>query len=375
MLINSKKVIKIMEEIAPLKLAESWDNVGFLVGNKHRTINKVMVALEMTDEVIDEAIEDNVDLIITHHPLIFKGLKRISADDPIGGMVYRLIRHDINLYASHTNLDVAQLGLRNLMSDMFKLRDEEILLKQGCESNYKLQVYVPKDNADQVITAMVSSGAGSIGNYDSCTFQSLGEGRFRPLEGASPTIGQQDKVEKVEEIKIETIVRESDLNSVVRNMLKTHPYEVPAYNVVEIENGVEESKIGLGIVGYLTDRLTLKELAQKTKKMFKSDVVKIAGDDNKIMRKIAVINGCGDDFIKEAARAGCDVLITGDIKHHVAHDALQLGLSIIDAGHFETENIYMPTLANLLKQRFEEKNYDIGIVVSEVNTNPFQYIK
>lgn len=364
-----------MEDIAPLSLAESWDNVGFLIGNRNRTIHKILIALEITEGVVQEAIADNVDLIITHHPLIFKPLKKLIAEDPISKMVMDLIKHDINLYASHTNLDVAKDGLGSLMADLYPLRNKEALVSAEKSNYFKLVVYVPEANSGEVKEAVVNSGAGKIGNYDSCTFESIGTGSFRPLEGSKPAIGMINEIETVKEVRLEAVINEDVLGQVIKAMIKAHPYEVPAYNVLELVNEIDDAKSGLGVIGYLTEDYTLKQLSEKTKIIFKSQVVKIAGDLDKKMRKIAVVNGCGDEFIDEAVKAGCDVLITGDIKHHIAHDALQKGLSIIDAGHFETEDIYMPMLLDLLNKRFEEKKYEVELVLSKVNTNPFSYIK
>jgi len=373
MLVNSRKIINVMENIAPSHLADDWDNVGFLVGNQNKIVNKVLITLEITEAVIDEAVEKNVDLIICHHPLIFKPLKKIVDSNPISSMVLKLIKHDIGVYASHTNLDVAHGGIGAYVASLFPFRSKEIFVPTHKEAYVKLVAYIPKDHEEKIREALVAAGAGSIGNYSDCTFRNDGTGTFKPLRGARPFVGTHGEVSEVEEIRLETIVSKSILGKVLSVLIKNHPYETPAYDVIPLENEIEVN--GVGYMGYLEGQHTLRALAEEVQMVFKSDKVKVAGDLDKTIRKIAIVNGSGDDFIADAIKNQCDVLITGDIKHHMAHFALENRVSIIDAGHHETEQIFMPHLMRTLKKTFEEKNYDIHLILSEVDTNPFKVLK
>jgi len=366
---NIRKIMKVMESIAPTNLAESWDNVGLLVGDANKMVENIMVALEVTDEVIDEAISKNIDLIITHHPLIFKPLKQINTDDPISRMVLKMIQNNISLYSAHTNLDTSEVGTCHYLADLLELNRVDYLTQTIQDDLYKVQTGVPVENKDQVKEAITKAGAGQIGDYDSCTFESIGMGQFRPLEGADPHIGEVNQLESVQEAKIETVVTKDKLPQVLNALFKAHPYEEVAYDVIKLENGI--NKKGVGVYGYT--RKTIRELCDELKDILEVDNIRLVGDPDKKVSSVAIVTGAGSDYMKVASRKA-DVLITGDLKYHEAHYAKQLKLNVIDAGHFETENIYMPRLKVLLDQYFEEKSYDLNVMISETNINPFQLI-
>jgi len=368
---NIRKVMKVMEQIAPSHLAESWDNVGLMVGDDLKMVENILLVLEVTEAVIDEAIDKNVDLIICHHPLIFKPLKKINTNDPISRMVLRLIENNINLFVAHTNLDISSVGTCHYLSELVGLDRVEYLTKTEFEHLYKLTVKVLPDHLDAVKKKMFALGAGQIGNYDECAYEYQGKGQFRPNGKANPFLGSAGKLETTEEVAVEVAVHKKDLNNVVNGMIKAHPYEVPAYDVIKLENKVNEQ--GIGVYGFLDKPLTLEELAKQLKTTLSSEGVRIVGDKNKKISRVAIVTGAGSDYFRDAKRKA-DVLITGDVKYHEAHLANQLKLSVIDAGHYETETIYMPRLKELLDQYFEEKSYDLNVLVSETNINPFQLI-
>jgi dinuclear metal center YbgI/SA1388 family protein len=358
-----------MEQIAPSHLAESWDNVGLMIGDNNKMVENILVALEVTEEVIDEAINKNIDLIITHHPLIFKPLKKITTNDPIAKMVLRLIQNNINLFVSHTNLDVSEVGTCQYLADLLELERVSYLNTTSEDHLFKIQTGVPNSHKDRVKTALTKAGAGKIGDYDSCTFESNGTGQFRPLNGADPHIGEVGTLESVEETKIETVVTKDNLSNVLNALFKAHPYEEVAYDVIKLENSI--NKRGVGVYGYTNKTIT--ELANELKDILEMKHIRVIGDLNKKISSVAVVTGAGADYMRDAARRA-DVLITGDMKYHEAHYAKQLKLNVIDAGHFETENVYMPRLKVLLDSYFEEKSYDINVLVSETNINPFQLL-
>lgn len=366
---NVKKVIKIMESIAPIHLAESWDNVGLLVGRENKMVENILLALEVTEGVIDEAIEKNVDLIITHHPLIFKPLKKINDKDPIGKMVLRLIENNINLYSAHTNLDSADEGTSYLLANQLMLDNQTVLDKSHSQNYFNVQVYVPSTHADQVRSTLTKNGLGEVGDYSECTFNTQGKSTFKPGNQSKPFIGNPDELEIVEETKIEGIVSESKLSTLIDKLIKVHPYEVPAYNIIKLNNTIKAN--GIGIVGH--KQTSLLALNDEVKKVLKSDFTRVVGELDKKISRVAIVTGAGSDYIKIASKKA-DVLITGDIKYHEAHLAKQLGLMVIDAGHFETEVFYMDFLKDLLERRFELKSYDIQVSLSSTNINPFEKI-
>jgi dinuclear metal center YbgI/SA1388 family protein len=366
---NVNKIMKVMENLAPPHLAESWDNVGLMVGNSNKMVENILVCLEVTEAVIDEAVAKNVDLIIAHHPLIYKSVKKITTQDPITNMVIRLIQNEINLYVAHTNLDVATLGTSKCITDLLGLSRVDYITKHSFDEFVQLQTFVPTEHEEALKKALFSVGAGKIGNYDECSFSTVGEGQFKPLEGSDPFIGDENVLEKVNEVKLEMTFEAGLLSKVEAALLKHHPYETPAYSMVKLEN--KQNGQGIGMYGYLDKSITLEELSLRVKDLLKCESVKLIGDLNKKVSRIGVITGSGADYYK-AVKACSDVLITGDIKYHEAQTALQLKLPVIDAGHYETEIIYIKTLKNLLDQRFEEKSYDINVIESEIDINPFK---
>ena len=368
---NTQKIVKILEKIAPRSLAESWDNVGLMVGSNHKMVQNILLALELSESVIEESIEKNIDLIIVHHPLIFKPLRKITDEDPIEKMVMTLIKNDINLYVSHTNLDAAQEGTSAYLSNLIGLNDLEVLEVSSEEILYKVQVFVPESSELEVKKAMTENGAGSIGPYKGCSFISKGLGEFVPLEGSNPHIGQINALTQAKEVKIETLVSEDNLKQLIAAMLDSHPYEVPAYDVIKLEN--KGYKKGIGRVGNLEAVVSLEDFADYVKKQLKADSVKIIGKKDAKIKSVSVVTGAGSDYIKSASKKS-DLLITGDIKYHQAQEALQLGLSIIDGGHYETEVIYLNFFQELLQRKFEEKSYDVRVMVSEIDLYPFSII-
>lgn len=360
-----------MEEIAPTVLAESWDNVGFQIGDEHIEIDRIMVTLEVTEEVIDEAIEKNIDLIISHHPLIFKPLKQLTTKDPIQKMVMRLLNHNINLYVAHTNLDAASKGINWFLADLCQLERIDHLSTVYTEKLYKLCFFTPPEHSKKLLKTVFKKNAGKIGKYSNASFKTAGQGSFKPLEGANPSIGVVGEETLVKEEKIEVIVKQKDLSQVVREMLKEHPYETPAYDIIPLENkGMEYS---IGLTGYLKNKMSLDELVEYVKDKFSLDALKYVKGTNRTIRKIAICSGAGSDYILDAVNKGCQCFITGDTKYHEAQLAKQYNINLIDAGHFETENIYSAYLLELLRKKVQIKGYEVKIIKSDAIKNPYLY--
>lgn len=339
-----REIIFGLERLAPKKLAESWDNVGLLVGREDMEVHKVMVALDATEAVIDQCVAQKVDLLITHHPIIFSGLKQVNYQDVTGRKLMKLIANRIACYCLHTNFDVAVMakeGARKL-----GISNPRVLQTTFQETFYKLVVYVPVSHVDAIRNAFQKEDAGHIGNYSGCSFGAQGIGTFKPLEGTNPYIGTTNQMSYADEVRLETIVRPEKLAATIQAMLRVHPYEEVAYDVFKLENKGEEQ--GVGCFGYLSRDMLLEELVRVVKETFKIPAVKVSGNLSKRVASVAISPGSGKSLIKHALKAKVDVLITGDIDHHDAIDALEEGLMIIDAGHFGTEYQFVDIIRGYL---------------------------
>lgn len=368
-IVRNDMIFKALEEWAPQHLAYDWDNVGLQVGSFKNVVKKVMITLDVLESVVDEAITNDVNLIIAHHPLMFKPLKKIDVDSAKGRIIEKLIKHDITVYASHTNLDVAERGVNDLLADQIGIINTENLVDLAAEKLLKLVVYVPVTHADEVRNVLGEADAGYIGNYSHCTFNSQGKGTFKPLEGTSPYLGKTNEIEYVDEIKIETIVRASDLSAIVKSVIIAHPYEEVAYDVFTLENKGKQE--GIGRVGLLEKRISLRELANHVKETFKMTHVRVTGELGGMIEKVAILGGSGENFIEEAIHSEADVYITGDMTFHHAQDAMEMGLSVIDAGHY-IEKVMKDAVKEYLEKKFSEEK--LIVFVSKEMTDPFQFI-
>ncbi|VEF47774.1 NGG1p interacting factor 3 protein, NIF3 [Bacillus freudenreichii] len=369
--VNGFQVIEMFEQFAPKKYAMEGDPIGLLVGTLNKKVSKVMVTLDVLDNVVDEAIEKGAELIIAHHPLIFRPLKKIALDEPGGRLIEKLIKHDIAVYAAHTNLDVAKGGVNDMLAEALQLKNTSVLVPTYEEKLKKLAVFVPLEQADQVIAAVGDAGAGFIGEYSHCSFSANGTGRFLPGSGANPFIGEKGKIEKVSEMKIETIYPESLEKKVVSAMIQAHPYEEPAYDLYPLSLKGEE--LGLGRIGELDEEMTLEEFAEHVKKSFDVEGVRVIGDLSDRVKKVAVLGGDGNKYYQHAKRKGADVYVTGDFYYHTGHDAMNIGLNIVDPGH-HVEKVMKKGVAKFLEQRAHELGYDVSFHSSELNTDPFTFV-
>lgn len=357
----------IMEAIAPKKLAEDWDNVGLAVGDGSAEVNRIMICLDLPLWVVEEAIENKVDMIITHHPLIFNPLKNINTNTVLGKKIMKLIRHNISVYSSHTNFDVAQDGLNDIFAKQLGFKNTEIIKPISEEKLYKIVVYVPEGFEEKVLAEMSKSGAGYIGNYSSCSFRVKGVGVFKPEQDADPYIGEKGKLEKVDEYRVETVVTEASLNNVVKSMLKAHPYEEVAYDIFEMKN--KGKTFGIGRIGRLENSIKLASYAAFIKKTLNIDSIRYSGPPYADIKKVALLNGSGNKFISSAKFSGADVLVTGDMQYHQMVDALEEGICVIDAGHFGTEKIMIKAVSDYLKSSLEDNGYTVDIIESKSNTD------
>ncbi|WP_456278258.1 Nif3-like dinuclear metal center hexameric protein [Bacillus sp. AK128] len=367
---NGFEVIGLFEKFSPMSLALENDKYGLQIGSLNKPIHHVMVTLDVLEPVIDEAIEKKVDLIISHHPPIFRPIKHVRTDSATGRIIEKCMKHDIAVYSAHTNLDITQGGVNDLLAEALQLKDVKILSTTETTPLKKLVVFVPDTHMEVVRMALGNAGAGHIGNYSNCTFITKGVGTFKPEEGSSPFIGAEGRLEEVEEVKIETIFPAELQRKILSALNKAHPYEEVAYDIYPLENKGKE--FGLGRIGVLQNEMTLEEFAQYVKQTFNVEGLRIVGDLSSKVKKVAVLGGDGNKYIHAAHFSGADVFVSGDIYFHFAHEAMNLGLNIVDPGH-HIEKIMIKGVSQVLERGKVDHSFAFSIHQSETNTNPFQF--
>ena len=365
-------ILGIINKIAPIGLAESWDNTGLQVGDPTAEIARIMVALDATPSVVDEAITSGCQLLVTHHPLIFKPQKTISTATSQGKLIHAAIRSGLAIVSMHTNYDIAEGGLNAVLAERLELSDCSVLQITSAQELAKLVVFVPENHLEQVRGALLPLTE-SMGAYRDCSFAVPGEGTFTPLEGATPCIGSAGIFEKVREYRLEVLVDRAKLARALKSLIEVHPYEVPAFDVYPLHNDGE--KRGLGRIGHLPDSTTLATYANRVATQLNATGVRFVGDSASKITKVALCSGGGASVMHAASRAGADVLVTGDIKYHDARDAEDLGIALIDAGHFSTEIIMAKAVQVQLQQRLSDAGF-VGcqVVAAHTESDPFRYI-
>jgi dinuclear metal center YbgI/SA1388 family protein len=353
----------LIDSFAPFNLACDWDNSGFQVGNKDKVINRVAFALDPSFEVVKEAIDIKADLLITHHPLIFSPLKSLCSGSSSFNIINCALKNDLTILCCHTNWDAAGVSLA--LAELLELRFCEIL-EQIPENLLKLVVFVPKDSIKEVMDSLFASGAGTIGDYKDCSFRAEGIGSFFPLDGTNPTIGKRGEFTEVEEVRIELIVRKHLKNIVTRALLEAHPYETPAYEFYDI---LVPGNYGFGIIGSLST--PTEPLSFVSQKLNLTNFCHTSFMPSKVT-KVALLPGSGGSYVKIAKNRGAELLITGDLKHHDAILACELGLGVISAGHFETENPSMDYLLNMLQKMTKDAKVDYRRILG---SSPISYYR
>ena len=370
MSIKCQVVMEAMDRLAPRQLAAQWDNVGLLAGSPAQDVHKIMVTLDVTLAVVEQAIASGADLIIAHHPLLLKPIQSLRTDSPQGKLIAAILRSGIAVFAAHTNLDIADGGVNDVLAAKLQLTDVRSLAVDMTDELLKLVVFVPQTHAQAVHDALAKAGAGHIGHYSHCMFQAEGKGTFMPLAGAEPFIGRQGQLEQVAEIRLETILPAKIRRRVVSALLKVHPYEEVAYDLYSLKN--PGATYGLGRIGRLTAPVALNDLAAMVKDSLQVAFVRITGKSAKTITTVAVCGGSGAGLLHKAVFAGADVLITGDVKYHEAQEAVTAGIALIDAGHFATEQPIVSAVATYLADCAIAGKWSVTIDKDTVNTDVFQ---
>jgi dinuclear metal center YbgI/SA1388 family protein len=361
-----KDIIQTIESYAPPLYQESYDNCGLQVGDAEREVTGVLLTLDVTEEILDEALQRNCNMIVAHHPLIFSGLKRITGRSYVERIVQKAIKNDIHIFAAHTNLDNIINGVNARIAEKLGLSDYYILSpKSG--TLVKLYTYAPVSAADKVRNAMFSAGAGEIGKYRECSFNTGGTGTFKPRKNADPAIGEPGGPrENVDEVKIEVLIQKDKERSVLNALFNSHPYEEVAYELIPLQNANQE--IGAGIVGSLAEPMDEASFLAFLKKQMKTDCIRHTTLRGQNVEKIAICGGSGSFLLKEAIAAGADAFVTGDFKYHQFFDA-EGKIIIADIGHFESEQFTPEIFEAILKEKFPT----FAILLSNLTTNPVKY--
>lgn len=351
-------------------LAEDWDNVGLQVGEPGAPLERVMVSLDPCLSAVQAARDAGAQALVTHHPLLFKPIKRLTPEDAVGQVLWTAIRDGVAIVSAHTNLDCAVDGLNSWLAE--KLGVQQSVPLQAVAGDYlKLVVFVPFGHEDAVAEALFSAGGGQIGAYDQCSFRSKGEGTFRPGSGAQPFIGTVGQREQTEEARLETIVSKGKLPRVLEKMQKAHPYEEVAYDLVPLQNQVPGA--GLGRIGRLGQKTTLAAFASMVKAELGCDHIRLTGADDAPVSKVALCGGSGAGLLQTAHRQGADVLVTGDVKYHDARQAEELGMSLVDAGHFATEQLMIEQVTKSLQAAAKQRNWGVVFEAYTGEQDPFRF--
>jgi len=358
-------VISHLEQIAPPQLQENYDNAGFITGNANWDCKGILVALDATESVIQEAVEKKCNVVIAHHPIVFGGLKSLTGKNYVERTVIMAIKNDIAIYAIHTNLDNVIDGVNGKMADMLALVNRQILSpKKGLLK--KLMVFVPQEAAETVRTALFDAGGGNIGNYRDCSFTTPGEGTFKAGEGTNPFSGSIGLRHTATEVKLEVVFQSWLESKLVQALLAAHPYEEVAYDIVPIENALLTT--GSGLIGELTTAMDAAVLLAHIKKAFGLTVIRHTPLTGQPIKKVAVCGGAGSFLIKTAIKAGAQLYITADVKYHEFFDA-EKRLVIADIGHYESEQYTITLLFDILKEKYPT----FAVLKTEINTNPVHY--
>ncbi|WP_196593131.1 Nif3-like dinuclear metal center hexameric protein [Pectinatus sottacetonis] len=371
-MISCQTIIEAMEKIAPHNLAEEWDNPGLLIGDPAQKINKLIVCLDVNNNVINTALKEKCDMIISHHPFIFHPLKKIRTDLPQGKSIQTLLANNIAVFAAHTNLDSALGGINDYLCHLWGLHNTIPLNTASTEELIKLIVFVPVDYAEKVRLAIGKAGAGFVGKYSNCSFESNGTGHFLPLPGTNPFIGEIGKTASVNETKIETIFPAKIQSKVIKAMLKAHPYEEAAYEL----HSLKPTNIftGLGRIGELSTAIDLEDFTAMIKNTLPVKNIRLVKSNNKKIKKAALCSGTGAEFINRAKFMGADIYITGDVKYHEAQKAQELNMNLIDAGHFGTEFPIVKYLAKKLETIATKNKWQIKVLHDKASVDPFTVI-
>ena len=361
-----KDITDYLEELAPLNYAEDFDNVGLLIGKDNTPVTGVLVTLDTLEKTVEEAITKKCNLIVSFHPIIFGGIKKLNGNSYVERVVLKAIQNDIAIYATHTALDNSKNGVSAKISEVLGLKNNKILLpKKGILK--KLTTFIPVENAEKLRNALFNAGAGNIGNYDRCSFNIDGEGTYRGNQNSNPAIGKKGENHTENETQISVIYESKNETTILASLQKNHPYEEVSYDLLTIEN--VHQNIGMGMIGDLPTEMEENEFLMFLKKRMKTACIRHSNLINKKIKKVAVLGGSGSFAISDAIKAGADAYVSADFKYHEFFKA-ENKIILADIGHYESEQFTKNLLVDYLTKKFS----NFAIVLSEESTNPIYYI-
>lgn len=361
-----KDVINYLEELAPLSYAEDFDNVGLLVGSSTAKVTGVLVTLDTLETVVDEAIKKKCNLIVSFHPILFKGLKKVNGANYVERVVIKAIQNNIAIYAVHTALDNALNGVNDIICNTLELTNKKILIPQKGTIK-KLATYVPKKNAQQLRTQLFMAGAGTIGNYSNCSFNVEGLGTYKGNQDSNPVVGEKGKLHQEDEVQISVTFKKHLESKLLNTLFEYHPYEEVAFEITTLDN--YNQNIGMGMIGDLENESSAIDFLNYVKQKMNAKVIKHSAILNKPIKRVAVLGGSGSFAINAAKAAKADIFITADLKYHDFFNA-ENQLIIADIGHYESEQF----TKNFLVDYLSKKITNFAIILSMANTNPVKYL-
>jgi len=361
-----KDIINAIESFAPLQYQESYDNAGLLFGHPGWELSNALLTLDATEEVIDEAIARNCNLVVAHHPIVFGGLKKITGSNYVERVAIKAIKHDIAVYAAHTNLDNVRNGVCGMMAQRLGLEQWRVLAPKK-DLLKKLYTFVPHADTEKVRSALFAAGAGHIGNYNECSFNVEGNGTFKAGEGTDPYVGQRGQRHTEPETRLEVIFPMNLEGRVIQALLDSHPYEEVAYDIVRLDNAYQQA--GSGLIGALAQPMEEAAFLRLVKERFQTGCVRYTPLRGKAVKKVALCGGAGSFLLKKAIAAGADAYISADFKYHEFFDA-ENQIVIADVGHFESEQFTVELFYNILTEKFR----NFAPLKSTIRTNPVNYL-
>lgn len=361
-----REILSVLEEMAPLAYAEDFDNVGLLVGDANEDATGVLVCHDALETVIDEAIQKNCNLVICFHPILFSGIKKITGKNYVERSILKAIKNDIAIYAVHTALDNHRYGVNKIFCDALGLQNTKTLIPK---SNFiqKLVTYTIPENVEKLRNALFDAGAGKIGNYEDCSFNSKGIGTYMGNENSNPEIGERFEFVEAEEIKIEVTFEKYLQSKILKALFSNHVYEEVAYEIYDLQN--THQNIGLGMIGELPETMTELEFLQLVKNKMECGGIRHTEFTGKPIKKVAVLGGSGAFAIKNAIQAGADVYLTADLKYHNFYEA-ENRILLADIGHFESERFTKNYIVDYLTKKIP----NFAVNLSQINTNPVKYL-
>ncbi|MBL8825029.1 MAG: Nif3-like dinuclear metal center hexameric protein [Planctomycetia bacterium] len=362
-------VLTVLEEIAPLKLAESWDNVGLLLGSKDKPVKHIMTCLTITRDVVEEAIREKADLIVSHHPMMFKPVQRITSSSEEGNLLLQLAQHQVAVYSPHTAYDNATGGINEQLAQALELVNLKPLVPLKPETSYKIVVFVPEKDLEAVSQSAFNAGAGHIGNYSHCSFRSSGTGTFWGNEESNPTLGHAGRLESAAEYRLEIICPALKLSAVLSAITQAHSYEMPAIDVYPLHS-TGTSKLGAGRIGELRQPISAQTLADCVAAKLGIAVALTGHRNHAKIQKIAIVCGAGGSLLDAAISGKADAFLTGEMRFHDELKAQAAGITVVVAGHYATERPGVEALAKMLQIRLP----DCHIWCSRAEHNPAKFV-